>query len=86
MYKTHPFIIALTSILILSSCSGIKYLTVETREPAQVTLPHNVLRVVVVNNVVEQPLILVIISSIGSSTSNRVEASSDSVAIFIREL
>ena len=86
MYKTHPFIIALTSILILSSCSGIKYLTVETREPAQVTLPHNVLRVVVVNNVVEQPAdIGHNLMSIGSSTSNRVEASSDSVAIFYTE-
>lgn len=86
MNKTYPFIIVLTFALILSNCSGIKYLTVETREPAQVTLPHNIMRLVVVNNVVEQPAdIGHNLSNIGSATANRVEASSDSIAIFYTE-
>ena len=86
MYRTYPFIIVLTIALILSSCSGIKYLTVETREPAQVTLPHNVMRVTVVNNVVEQPAdIGHNLWSIGSVTDNKVKASSDSIAIYYTE-
>lgn len=86
MYKSYPFIIALLSVLILSSCSGIKYLTVETREPAQVTLPDNVLRVAVVNNVVQQPdKIGHNIIRLGSSVVNSVEASADSVSIFYTE-
>lgn len=86
MYRTYPFIIVLTIALILSSCSGIKYLTVETREPAQVTLPYNVMRVAVVNNVVEQPAdIGHNLWSIGSVTDNKVEASSDSIAIYYTE-
>lgn len=86
MYRTYPFIIVLTIALILSSCSGIKYLTVETREPAQVTLPYNVMRVAVVNNVVEQPAdIGHNLWSIGSVTDNKVKASSDSIAIYYTE-
>ena len=86
MYKSYPFIIALIFILILSSCSGIKYLTVETREPAQITLPHNVLRVAVVNNVVQQPDKIGHNSvTLGSTVVNRAEASADSVSIFYTE-
>jgi hypothetical protein len=86
MYKTYPFIIALTFILILSSCSGIKYLTVETREPAQVTLPQDVLRVAVVNNVVQQPDEIGHNSvSLGSTVVNSAEASADSVSVFYTE-
>ena len=86
MYKSYTIIIALTFALILSSCSGIKYLTVETREPAQVTLPSNVLNIAVVNNVVQQPNdIGHNHMSIGSSAANRVEASSDSISIIYTE-
>lgn len=86
MYKSYPFIIVLTLVLILSSCSGIKYLTVETREPAQVTLPNDVLRIAVVNNVVQQPDdIGHYLVNIGSSVEKKVEASADSVSIFFTE-
>ena len=40
---------------LLSSCAGIKYFTIETHEPAQVTLPTNIHSVLIVNNVVNQP-------------------------------
>lgn len=86
MCKSYPLIVSLSFLLILSSCSGIKYLTVETREPAQVTLPNEVLRVTVVNNVVQQPNnIGHNLLKIGSSVANRVEASSDSISIFYTE-
>lgn len=86
MKKVTPLLIALAILLITNGCAGIKYLTVETREPAQVTLPSNVLTVVIANNVVQQPddvghdLI-----PLGSKQVERVEASSDSIAIFYTE-
>ena len=58
----------------------------ETYEPAQVTLPSNVLRVVVVNNVVEQPEnIGHNLRLLGSTNLYRDQASSDSIAIFYTE-
>jgi hypothetical protein len=86
MKRLTPFLIVLILGLLLSSCVGIKYLTVETREPAQVTLPSNVLSVIVVHNVVQQP------DNIGHNTKllgrsgmQREEASSDSVAVYYVE-
>lgn len=86
MNKSLTILLSLTVILVLNSCSGIKYLTVETREPAQITLPHNVLRVTVVNNVVQQPNnVGHNLVEIGKSDSKRVEASADSVAVYYTE-
>src|SRR5690554_6852061 len=86
MNKSYHILIILTVILIFSSCSGIKYLTVETREPAQIALPHDVLRVAVVNNVVEQPNdVGHNLVEIGKSDFKRVEASADSIAIYYTE-
>ncbi len=74
------------STMLLVSCSGIKYLTVETREPAQVTLPSNVLSVAVVNNVVQQPDDTGHFTQrLGHSDTDRAKASSDSVALFYTE-
>ncbi len=72
--------------MLLAGCSGIKFLTVETREPAQVTLPSDVLTIAIVNNVVTQPDdVGHTIQPIGHSTSEKVKASSDSIAIFYTE-
>lgn len=86
MNKTTPILILSLIILLLSSCSGIKYLTVETLEPAQIMLPADVLRVTIVNNVAQQPnnvghdLI-----ELGQSSPQRVTASADSAAIYYTE-
>lgn len=86
MKKLSLFYVVLVSGLLLSSCAGIKYLTVETREPAQVTLPSDVLTVIVVNNVVQQP------DEIGHNTRQlgrsdlvKEEAASDSISLFYTE-
>ncbi len=72
--------------MLLVGCSGIKYLTVETREPAQVTLPSNVLSIAIVNNVVVQPdEVGHTLQRIGHTTDDRVKASSDSIAVFYTE-
>lgn len=86
MKRITPFLIVLLSGLILSSCAGIKYLTVETREPPQVTLPSSVLSVIVINNVVQQPDdIGHQTKPLGQSTIQDEKASSDSIAIFFTE-
>lgn len=84
--KHITLLLTLLSIILLAGCSGIKYLTVETREPAQVTLPSHVLSVAIVNNVVSQPDdIGHTIQHIGHSDYDRTKASSDSVALFYTE-
>lgn len=45
----------LVGIFILTSCAGMKTFTIQTQEPAQVTLPQNVNKLLVVNNAVNQP-------------------------------
>ena len=40
---------------LLGNCAGLKTITIESQEPAQVTLPKNVRSLLVVNNVVTQP-------------------------------
>jgi hypothetical protein len=82
---SHYILFSIIGIL-LSSCSGLKYLTVETLEPAQVNLPDNILRVAVVNNVVQQPdEIGHDLIKLGSNSTEREKASSDSIAIFYTE-
>lgn len=83
--RTSSLTILLVALL-MSSCAGIKYLTVETREPAQVNLPSKVLSVAIVNNVVQQPDEVGHDSiPVGHAQPERVKVSSDSVAIFYAE-
>ena len=73
-------------ILFFSNCAGIQYMSIETREPAQVTLPMEVKSVFVVNNVVQQPdEIGHNIKRLGKKQSDRIKVSADSVAIFYTE-
>lgn len=86
MQKISSLLIILLIALVMSSCAGIKYLTVETREPAQVNLPSSVLSIVIVNNVVPQPREVGHDSiPIGRTQAERVKTSSDSAAIFYTE-
>ena len=41
--------------LVLTSCAGMKTLKIQTQEPGQVTLPKNIRRLLIVDNVVSQP-------------------------------
>lgn len=86
MQKTTSSLIILFLALMMSSCAGIKYLTVETREPAQVNLPSNVLSIAIVNNVLQQPDEVGHDSiPIGHTQAERVKAPADSAAIFYTE-
>lgn len=78
--------IVLTMAFLLSSCAGIKYMSIETLEPAQVTLPENVRSVLIVNNVVQQPDDIGHQDKLlGRSVAEKVNASSDSIAIYYTE-
>lgn len=86
MKKIIPYLIVMAAVLFLGSCAGIKYLTVETREPAQVALPSHVLSLAVVNNVVQQPNDIGHETQlIGRSDTERSKASSDSIAVYYTE-
>lgn len=86
MKKISPFFILTAFLFFTSGCAGIKYLTVETHEPAQVTLPSNVLSIVIANNVVQQPDdVGHDITPLGRSQTERAKVSSDSIAIFYTE-
>lgn len=86
MKKIISRLTAVILFALITGCAGIKYITVETQEPAQVTLPYNVKSVLIVNNVVQQP------DEIGHNTlkvgfkdAERAKASSDSIAIYYTE-
>lgn len=45
----------LLSVCLLASCSSINYVGIETYNPAEITFPNNVEKVLVVNNAIPQP-------------------------------
>lgn len=85
--KKLSFVLIFTTLgLILSSCAGIKYLSIETREPAQVTLPANIRSVIIVNNTVVQPEdVGHSIKHFGEKEIKKMKVSLDSVAIYYTE-
>lgn len=86
MQKNISFLLTLLVALLTSNCAGIKYLTIETREPAQVNLPSKVLSIAIVNNVIQQPAEVGHDSiPIGHSQPLRAKALSDSAAIYYTE-
>ncbi len=86
MRKVFQFLSIAYLLGVVGGCSGIKFVTVETCEPALITLPPNIRSLVIVNNVVQQPDNVGHDNRpIGHSQSERATASSDSVAIFYTE-
>lgn len=85
--KKGRFIIPLLSLLIIfSGCAGIKTFTIQTKEPARVTLPDNVRSLLIVNNTVKQP------KHVGHSRRflgrkgvKKIDVETDSLSIFFTE-
>ncbi len=79
-------ILIILSVILLSSCSGIRYMNIETREPAKVTLPTYIKSVLVVNNVLPQPdNVGHRHKKLGYKSLEDITASSDSIAIYYTE-
>ncbi len=84
--KVSLFLSTLAIILLFTCCAGIKYINIETLEPAQVTLPANIKSVAVVNNTAQQPDdIGHYVNPLGRNATVKASASSDSMAVFYTE-
>lgn len=72
--------------ILLGSCAGLKTITIETQEPAQITLPQNVRSLLIVNNVVTQPdNVGHFVKQIGKRKFESIPVSMDSMAIYCIE-
>lgn len=86
MKNLSLFAFAMLSLLFLGGCAGIQLMTIETQEPAQVTLPANVRSILIVDNVVEQPNdVGHNKKSLGKRDYDRVKASADSISTYYTE-
>lgn len=86
MKKSTSCIFSLLLISLMTGCSGIRYISIETHEPAQVTLPAAMRSLLIVNNTVQQPDDVGHEQKLlGKRNYERVDVSSDSVAIFYTE-
>jgi len=72
--------------LLLTGCAGMKTLTIQTQEPAQVTLPKETRTLLIVNNVVAQPQdVGHTKKSLGRSAPEKVSVTTDSLGIIFTE-
>ncbi len=84
--KHFVYLFLATLVLTVTGCAGMKTLTIQTQEPAQVTLPKDARRLLVVNNVVVQPQdIGHLKQSLGRSGSQSVSVPTDSLGIIFTE-
>ncbi|NLC50249.1 MAG: hypothetical protein GX762_07775 [Bacteroidales bacterium] len=85
MRNIKLFLYLLIGATLVTGCAGIKTLTIQTQEPAQVTLPTNVGKLLIVDNVVGQPY------DIGHSkkklgrSAEKVSVRTDSLSIIFTE-
>ena len=72
--------------LLLTACAGIKTLTIQTQEPAQVTLPKDTRKLLIVDNAVPQPQdVGHTKKSLGRSAARSVSVTTDSLSIIFTE-
>ncbi len=55
MKKIRLFVYIVIGAFVLTACEGMKTLTIQTHEPAQVTLPKDVRKLLIVDNAISQP-------------------------------
>ena len=80
MKKCAPFLLPLCLILLFGNCAGIRYITIDTREPSRIDWSPSVASVVVVNNTVQQPDHIGHDISLPGQPVQRIRASSDGIA------
>ena len=80
------FVYLFLGSLVLTGCAGMKTLTIQTQEPAQVTLPKDARKLLIVNNIVSQPQdIGHLKQSLGRKTPESVSVKTDSLGIIFTE-
>ncbi|MDD2476702.1 MAG: DUF6340 family protein [Dysgonamonadaceae bacterium] len=86
MRNFRLFLYILFGIFALTGCAGMKTLTIQTQEPAQVTLPKNVGSLLIVDNIVGQPDDMGHTKKrLGRSTYDKVSVNTDSLSIVLTE-
>lgn len=80
------FILLAISAFVLSGCVGMKTMTIQTHEPAQVTLPKDVKKILIVDNAVSQPYdVGHSKKSLGRSQPENTTVTTDSLSIIFTE-
>lgn len=73
-------------ILLITGCAGMKTLTIQTQEPAQVTLPKETRKLLIVNNAVPQPQDVGHTKKVfGKSATGSISVTTDSLSIIFTE-
>ena len=86
MKKILLFVYIAIGAFVLTACEGMKTLTIQTHEPAQVTLPKDVRRLLIVDNAVSQPSDVGHTKKrLGRSTSEKETVVTDSLTIIFTE-
>ncbi len=86
MRNLKLFLYLLIGISFITGCAGIKTLTIQTQEPAQVTLPKNIGRLLIVDNAVNQPQDIGHTKKrLGRTQDEKVSVITDSLSIIFTE-
>ena len=86
MKKLRLFVYIFIGAIVLTSCSGMKTLTIQTHEAAQVTLPKDIRKLLIVDNAVSQSSDVGHTEKrMGRSTSNKATVITDSLPIIFTE-
>lgn len=86
MKKNILFIFITIGAFVLTGCAGMKTMTIQTHEPAQVTLPKNVKKILIVDNAVSQPYdVGHSKKSLGRSQPENATVTTDSLTIIFTE-
>lgn len=86
MKKLRLFVYIVIGAIVLTACSGIKTLTIQTHEAAQVTLPKDIRKLLIVDNAVSQSSDVGHTEKrLGRSTSDKTTVITDSLPIIFTE-
>ena len=86
MRNIKLFLYLLIGAFLMTNCSGIKTLTIQTQEPAQVKLPTNVGKLLIVDNTATQPHDIGHIKKrLGRSQGEKVSVRTDSLSLIYSE-
>ena len=86
MRNIKLFLHLLFGAFLLTGCAGIKTLTIQTQEPAQVTLPTTVEKLLIVDNTARQPSDIGHLKKrLGRSQAEKVSVRTDSLSLIYTE-
>lgn len=86
MRNIKLFLCVLIASLLLISCSGIKTITIQTQEPAQVKLPVTIQKLLIVDNAATQPQDIGHLKRrLGRTQAEKVSVSTDSLSLIYTE-